>query len=65
MQNPHVSLQGFVVGREELRYVVPDVKAAARAYWYSALENVGISRQSDEDYFEATWQEHGPAEDHT
>lgn len=54
---PHVEIDVSVLGDEELRDVVPDVKAIARAYW-----EAGRACESDDaaEFF-ALWEEHGPS----
>lgn len=54
------AIEAYPLDLDAVREIMPDLKELARFYWYAALENVGVSRgDSDEEYFEATWQDHG------
>lgn len=60
-QYPSIGFEGFVVGPEELHAVTPDIKAIAKSYWMAALDNASRVCKSDEEDFEAAWNENGPA----
>ncbi len=58
---PAYSIEAYVVDPDSLQDVMPDMKQLARFYWHAALENAGLARgaETDEEYFEATWEDHG------
>lgn len=54
-QNPSVSLEGYILGLEEL----PEAKRIARTWWMLAQEYAGGSSSIAARDFEAEWREHG------
>lgn len=56
-QHDLITFEGFVVNSEQLRAVVPDVKAIAKAYWMLAQENAGHVHRSNAADFEEMWRQ--------